>query len=84
MKLYKKRSGALILATYGWTLRTPCSVREGDTEGHTGCDSTDGKWPEQADPQTQRVGSCLSEAGEVGRANREGLTFEVMECSGTK
>ena len=34
----------------GWTLRTRCSVREVDTEGHTGCDSTDGKRPEQADP----------------------------------
>ena len=61
-------------------------MREADTERHTGCDSTDGKYPEQADPQAQRVGSCLSEAGEVeaGKANREGLTFEVMECSGTK
>ena len=38
-------------------------MREADTEGHTGCDSTDGKCPEQADPQTQRVGSWLSRAG---------------------
>ena len=29
-----------------------------------GCDSTDGKRPEQADTQTQRVGSWLSEARE--------------------
>ena len=28
-------------------------MREADTRGHTGCDSTDGKCPEQADLQTQ-------------------------------
>ena len=28
-------------------------MREADTEGHSGCDPTDGKRPEQADPQTQ-------------------------------
>ena len=33
------------------TLRTWCSVREADTEGHTDCDSTDGTRPEQADPR---------------------------------
>ena len=33
-------------------LKPRCSVTEADT-GHTGCDSTDGKRPEQADPQTQ-------------------------------
>ena len=33
-------------------------------EGHTGCDSTDGKRAEQADPQTQRAGSWWSGAGE--------------------
>ena len=36
----------------GQTLRTRCSVREADTEGRTGCDSTDGERAEQADPQT--------------------------------
>ena len=41
-------------------------MREADTERHTGCDSTDGKRPEQFDPQTQRVGSWLSEAGRWG------------------
>ena len=47
-------------------LKPQCSVREADT-GHTGCDSTDGKRPEQADPQTQRVGSWLLGAwGEEG------------------
>ena len=50
----------------GQALRTRCSVREADT-GHAGCDSTDGKRPEQADPQTQRVGSWLLGAwGEEG------------------
>ena len=34
-----------------------------DTEGHTGCDSIDGKRPEQDAPQTHRVGSWLSGAG---------------------
>ena len=52
-------------------------MREADTEGHTGCDSTDGKRAEQADPQTQRVGSWLSGAG--GRdgvdANEDGVPF---------
>ena len=28
-------------------------MREADTEGHTGCDSTDAKRPEQPHPQTQ-------------------------------
>ena len=37
-------------------------MRGADTEGHTGCDSTDGKRAEQADPQTQRVGPWLSGA----------------------
>ena len=51
-------------ANCGWTLRTRRSVREADTEGHTGCDSTDEKRAEQAGPQTQRVGSWLSGTGE--------------------
>ena len=33
-------------------------MREADTEGHTGCDATDGKRPEQANPQTQRRSGC--------------------------
>ena len=37
---------------------TTLSERQ-DTEGHMGRDSTDGKRPEPADPQTQRVGSWL-------------------------
>ena len=36
-------------------------MREADTDGHTGCDSTDGKRAEQAYPQTQRVGSHCQE-----------------------
>ena len=48
----------------GWTLRTQCSVRDADAEGRTGCDSTDGKRAEQADPLTDRVGSWWSGAGE--------------------
>ena len=35
-----------------------------ETEGHTVCDSIDGKRPEQANPETQRVSSWLSRAGE--------------------
>ena len=41
-----------------------------------GCDPMDGKRPEQADPQTQRVGSWLSGAG-------EGVVLG-MDCSGIK
>ena len=58
-----KRGEAPTLVPRGWTLRTRHTVKEADTEGHTGCDSTDGKRAEQADPQTQRVGSWLSGAG---------------------
>ena len=47
-----KKSEALTLPR-GWTLRTQCSVRGADTEGHKGCDSTNKKHPEQDDPQTQ-------------------------------
>ena len=47
-------------------------MREADTEGHTGCDSTDGKRPEQANPETQGVGSWLSEAGAGGLGNIDG------------
>ena len=54
---------SLTLATTWMALRTQRSVREADTEGHTECDSTDGKCPEQADPQTQTVGSWLSGDG---------------------
>jgi len=56
-------------------LKPRCSVREADT-GHAGCESTGGKRPEQADPQTQRVGSWLSGAG-------EGAVLG-MDCSGIK
>ena len=55
------RREALTLTTT-WT-RTWRSVRGADTEGHPGCDSADGKRPEQAKPQTQTVGSWLSGAG---------------------
>ena len=41
-------------------------MRGADTEGHTGCDSTDGKHAEQANPQTQTVGSWWSGAGGEG------------------
>ena len=52
-------------------------MKEADTEGHTGCDSTDGKRPEQAGPQTQRVGSWLSGAGgwDGVDANEDGVSF---------
>ena len=52
-------------------------MREADTEEHTGCDSTDGKRPEQAGPQTQRVGSWLSGAGggDGVDANEDGVSF---------
>ena len=33
-------------------------MREADTEGHTGCDSTDGKRAEKADPQNEWVPGC--------------------------
>ena len=59
--------------------RTRRSVREADTEGHEGCDSTDGKHAEQADPQTQRVGSWWSGAvgGDGGvTGNGDGLLLE--------
>ena len=49
----KRGEGPFLL--HGWALRTRCSVTEVDTEGHIGCDSADGKRPEQDDPQTQRV-----------------------------
>ena len=58
-------------------LKPQCSVREEDT-GQTGCDSTDGKRPEQADPQTQRVGSWLSGAGggDGGDSDGDRVSFE--------
>ena len=48
-----------------------------DTEGHTGCDSIDGKRPEQADPQTERMDSWLPGVGEgVGvTAHGDGISF---------
>ena len=44
------------------------------------CDSIDGKRPEQANPQTQRVDSSLSGAGErMGvTADGDGASFGVM------
>ena len=55
-------------------------MREADTEGHTGCDSTDGKRPGQADPQTQEwVPGCQ---GRGVNAHGVSFPFEVMECSG--
>ena len=50
----------------GQILRTQRSVREAGTEGHTGCDSTDGKRPEQADPQTQWFPGCQGLGERVG------------------
>ena len=47
-------------------------MREADTEGHTGCGSTEGRCPEQADAQTQRVGFWLSGAGEVVGVTADG------------
>lgn len=45
----RKRREALTFATM-WTDPENTMLRkEADTEGHTGCDSTDGKRPEQAD-----------------------------------
>ena len=58
-----KRREALTFATTWRDPENTSSVREADTEGHAGCDSTDGKCPEQTDPQTQRVDSWLSGAG---------------------
>ena len=57
-------------------------MREADTEGHTGCDSTDGKHPELADPQTQGVGSWLSGDGGEGVLMRTGYfwgEWKVLE-----
>ena len=58
-------------------------MREADTEGHTGCDSTDGKRAEQGDPETQRVGSWWSGAREgVGvTAYGDGGLTGVLEGS---
>ena len=47
-------------------------MREADTEGHTVWDSMDGKHPEQAQPQTQRVDSWLSGAGEAMGVTTDG------------
>ena len=60
----------------GRTWRPRRSVREADTEGHTGWDAMDGKRPEQAHPQTQSAGFWLSGAGE-GMLTA-GISFSVM------
>ena len=62
-------------------------MREADTEGHTRCDSTDGKRAEQADPETQRVGSWWSGAGEGMGVNADGeigFPFGVMKAPGIR
>ena len=67
-----KRAEALTLATT-WTDPENTMLRE-DTEGHTGCDSIDGKCPKQTDLQTEsgvlvvraggrRMGGILMEMG---------------------
>ena len=77
-----KRRGALTL-TSTWMDPESMVLSEGSRHrGHTGCDSTDGKHPEQADPQTLRVGSWLSEEGV--RVTVDGASFGVLECSGTR
>ena len=60
-------------------------MRDAETEGHTGCASTDRKRAEQADPQTQRVGSWWSGAGARDGVTADGnrVSSEVTECSGT-
>ena len=45
----RKRREALTFATMWTDPKDTMLRREADTEGHTGCDSTDGKRPEQAD-----------------------------------
>ena len=67
--------GALTLLPHGQTLKTGCSLRETDTEGHTVCDSMDGKCPDQTHPQRQTVGSWLSGAGEGGTADDDRILF---------
>ena len=51
-------------------------MRDADAEGRTGCDSTDGKRAEQADPLTDRVGSWWSGAGEGVTVDGVGLLLE--------
>ena len=69
----------------GQILRTRCSGKGGDTEGHTGCDSTNDKCPEQSDPQTQ---SGFLVVRGWGAQNGERLLMEtgcllgVEECFG--
>ena len=71
-----KRREALTFATTWRDPENTSSVREADTEGHAGCDSTDGKCPEQTDPQTQRVDSWLSGTGKgVGVTGHGGGAF---------
>ena len=47
--LPRKRREALTFATMWTDPEDTMLRREADTEGHTGCDYTDGKRPEQAD-----------------------------------
>ena len=56
---------------HGWTFET-MMLREADTEGHTVCDSMDGKRPEQAHPQRQNGLLGVRGCGEDGvTADRE-------------
>ena len=56
-------------------MRTRCSVREADIEGHTGCDSTHGKRLEQVDPQTEKLGCQGLREGVGVLLMRTGLLF---------
>ena len=84
--LSHEKEQALTLATM-WTDPEDkmLSERSRHRRTDTGCDSTDGKCPEQADPQTQRVGSWLSGAGARNGVTADGdrVSSEVTECSGT-
>ena len=73
-----KRREELTSLPHGWTFET-MMLREADTEGHTVCDSMDGKCPKQAHSQTRRVGSWLSGArgGDGVTANGGGASFWV-------
>ena len=50
-------------------------MKEADTEGHTGCDSTDGKRLEQVDPQTKKLGCQGLREGVAVLLMRTGLLF---------
>lgn len=43
-----------------------------EARGQTGCESTDGRRPEQPGPQTQRVGSWWARAGEGAGGTADG------------